>query len=44
MLNHFGWGCYMYALVADFVGYALAALIIARWFLRASGTASGEQV
>ena len=44
MFNHFGWGYYIYAFVADFVGYALAALIIARWFLRASGTASGEQV
>ena len=44
VFNHFGWGYFIYAFVADFLGYALAALIIVRWFLPARGVASVEQV
>ena len=44
VFNHFGWGYFIYAFVADFLGYALAALIIVRWFLPSAGAPPVDRV
>ncbi len=33
IFNHFGWGYWIYAFVAELVSWIVAGLVIARWFL-----------
>lgn len=33
VFNHFGWGYWLYAFVAETTGLVLAGLVVARWFL-----------
>lgn len=33
IFNHYGWGYFIYLFLGDFIGLAVAGLIIARWFL-----------
>lgn len=33
LLNHYGWGYFIYAFVADFAGLSAAGIVVARWFL-----------
>lgn len=33
IFNHYGWGYFVYAFLADFIGLAVAGLVVARWFL-----------
>jgi hypothetical protein len=38
VFNHFGWGYWVYAFIAETTGLILAGLVIARWFLPPSRT------
>lgn len=33
VFNHYGWGYFVYAFLADFIGLSVAGLLIARWFV-----------
>ncbi|PTQ12819.1 hypothetical protein CLG96_01335 [Sphingomonas oleivorans] len=33
VFNHFGWGYFVYLAISEFIGFAVAGLVIARWFL-----------
>jgi hypothetical protein len=33
IFNHYGWGYFVYLFLSDFIGLAVAGLVIARWFL-----------
>lgn len=33
LLNHYGWGYFIYAFLADFIGLSAAGIVVARWFL-----------
>ena len=41
IFNHFGWGYWIYAFIAESVSWIVAGLVIARWFLP-RGHAAGE--
>lgn len=44
VFNHFGWGYWIYAFVAESVSLILAGLVIARWFLpRGPRAAAGSE-
>jgi hypothetical protein len=40
IFNHYGWGYFVYLFLSDFIGLAVAGLVIARWFLPRSATAA----
>ncbi|ATE63201.1 hypothetical protein [Rhizorhabdus dicambivorans] len=40
IFNHFGYGYWVYLFLSDFIGLAVAGLIIARWFLPKGGIQS----
>jgi hypothetical protein len=42
IFNHFGWGYWIYAFVAESVSFILAGLVIARWFLPRARTVPGD--
>lgn len=42
IFNHYGWGFWIYAFVAESVSFILAGLVIARWFLPLARTAAAE--
>lgn len=33
IFNHYGWGYFIYLFIGDFIGLAVAGLVVARWFL-----------
>lgn len=33
IFNHYGWGYFIFAFIADFAGFSAAGLVISRWFL-----------
>ena len=33
IFNHYGWGYFIFAFLADFIGLSAAGLVIARWFM-----------
>lgn len=37
IFNHYGWGYFIFAFLADFIGLSAAGLVIARWFLPNAG-------
>jgi hypothetical protein len=41
IFNHFGWGFWIYAFIAESVSLILAGLVIARWFLPPGPSAQG---
>ena len=43
IFNHFGWGYWIYAFIAESVSWVVAGLVIARWFLP-RGYAAAEPV
>ena len=40
VFNHASWAYYVYSFLADFLGFAAAGLVIARWFLPKTATAT----
>jgi hypothetical protein len=40
VFNHYGWGYFIYLFIADFIGLALAGIVVARWFLPKAPVAS----
>jgi len=38
IFNHYGWGYFIYLFLSNFVGLAVAGLVIARWFLPKAAT------
>ena len=41
VFNHYGWGYWIYAFIADLIALSLAGIVIARWFLRDGVAAEG---
>ncbi len=42
IFNHYGWGYFIYLFLSDFIGLAVAGLVIARWFLPSGTIAASE--
>jgi hypothetical protein len=43
IFNHFGWGYWIYAFIAETVSLILAGLVVARWFLPSAAAATAAR-